>query len=172
MTRRGLPLAAIFTLGNQADIDIADMLDALADDERITAIGLHIEGLRDVGGVRRAPRSRPATTESRSIALKTGRSEQGAKVAMSHTTSLAGSDTLYDALFERYGIARVTIRHRLRRDAEVPAPWRRPARPPLRLDELLGRRGGAGGRSWRLTASCRFPPFDGGHRRQGRRHPQ
>src|SRR5207249_8887257 len=42
------------------------------------------------------------------IALKTGRSEQGAKVAMSHTSSLAGADTLYDALFERYGIARMT----------------------------------------------------------------
>ena len=41
------------------------------------------------------------------IALKTGRSEQGAKVAMSHTSSLAGADTLYDALFERYGIARM-----------------------------------------------------------------
>jgi acetyl-CoA synthetase len=36
-----------------------------------------------------------------------GRSEQGAKVAMSHTSSLAGADTLYDALFERYGIARM-----------------------------------------------------------------
>ena len=41
------------------------------------------------------------------VALKTGRSEQGAKVAMSHTSSLAGADTLYDALFERYGIARM-----------------------------------------------------------------
>jgi acyl-CoA synthetase (NDP forming) len=42
------------------------------------------------------------------IALKTGRSEQGARVTMSHTSSLAGSDALYDALFERYGLARVT----------------------------------------------------------------
>jgi acyl-CoA synthetase (NDP forming) len=41
------------------------------------------------------------------IALKTGRSEQGAKVALSHTSSLAGADTLYDALFERYAIARM-----------------------------------------------------------------
>ena len=41
------------------------------------------------------------------VVLKTGRSEQGAKVAMSHTSSLAGADTLYDALFERYGIARM-----------------------------------------------------------------
>ena len=54
MTRRGLPLAAIFAIGNQADIDIAAMLEALADDERITAIGLHIEGLTRSGGLRPA----------------------------------------------------------------------------------------------------------------------
>jgi acyl-CoA synthetase (NDP forming) len=107
MTRRGLPLAAIYTLGNQADIDIAALLDALADDDRITAIGLHIEGLRDPA------RFAAAMVKARNhrkpvIALKTGRSEQGAKVAMSHTSSLAGSDTLYDALFERHGVARVT----------------------------------------------------------------
>ncbi len=106
MTRRGLPLAAIYTLGNQADIDIAALLDALAGDDRITAIGLHIEGLRDPS------QFAAAMVKARShrkpvVALKTGRSEQGAKVAMSHTSSLAGSDTLYDALFERHGVARV-----------------------------------------------------------------
>ena len=53
-------------------------------------------------------RARLAGNSLRVIALKTGRSEQGAKVAMSHTSSLAGADTLYDALFERYGIARMT----------------------------------------------------------------
>jgi acetyl-CoA synthetase len=41
------------------------------------------------------------------VVLKTGRSEQGAKVALSHTSSLAGADALYDALFERHGVARL-----------------------------------------------------------------
>jgi acyl-CoA synthetase (NDP forming) len=107
MTRRALPVAAVFAVGNQADVDIAQMLEALSEDERITAIGLHIEGLKDIPSFAKA-----AETARRNrkpvIALKTGRSEQGAKVAMSHTSSLAGSDTLYDALFERYGIARMT----------------------------------------------------------------
>ncbi|MGE3874190.1 MAG: acetate--CoA ligase family protein [Parvibaculaceae bacterium] len=107
MTRRALPVAAVFAVGNQADVDIAQMLEALSQDERITAIGLHIEGLKDIPAFAKA-----AETARRSrkpvIALKTGRSEQGAKVTMSHTSSLAGSDTLYDALFERYGIARMT----------------------------------------------------------------
>jgi acyl-CoA synthetase (NDP forming) len=106
MTQRALPVACIFTLGNQADVDIARMLEALAEDERITAIGLHIEGLKDVPAFSRAA---AFAREKRKpvIALKTGKSEQGAKVALSHTSSLAGADSLYDALFARYGIARM-----------------------------------------------------------------
>ncbi len=107
MTRRALPVAGVFAIGNQADVDMARMVEALATDDRITAIGLHIEGLPDVTAFARAAM---IAREYRKpiIALKTGRSVQGAKVAMSHTSSLAGADTLYDALFERYGIARMT----------------------------------------------------------------
>ncbi|MGE0212174.1 MAG: acetate--CoA ligase family protein [Parvibaculaceae bacterium] len=106
MTRRALPLAGVYALGNQADVDMAAMLEALSADERVTAIGLHIEGLRDIPAFARAAE---AAIRARKpvVALKTGRSEQGAKVTMSHTSSLAGSDTLYDALFARYGIARM-----------------------------------------------------------------
>ncbi|MFN0192382.1 MAG: acetate--CoA ligase family protein [Aestuariivirga sp.] len=107
MTRRALPLAAVFAIGNQADVDMARMLQALAEDQRITAIGLHIEGLKDIPSFAKAA-SLARSLRKPVVALKTGRSEQGAKVAMSHTSSLAGADTLYDALFERYGIARMT----------------------------------------------------------------
>ncbi|MBL8908497.1 MAG: acetate--CoA ligase family protein [Rhizobiales bacterium] len=107
MTRRGLPLATIYAIGNQADVDMAQMLEALSLDERITAIGLHIEGLKDVEAFARAAAT-ARDNRKPVIALKTGRSEQGAKVTMSHTSSLAGADTLYDALFDRYGIARMT----------------------------------------------------------------
>ncbi len=82
------------------------MLAALAADRRITAIGLHIEGLRDVQAFARAAEIARAN-RTPVIALKTGRSEQGARVALSHTSSLAGMDTLYDAMFRRHGIARV-----------------------------------------------------------------
>ncbi len=107
MTRRALPVAAVFAIGNQADVDIAQMLEALSEDERITAIGLHIEGLRDIPAFAKAA-GIARNNRKPVIALKTGRSEQGAKVAMSHTSSLAGADALYDALFERHGIARMT----------------------------------------------------------------
>ncbi|MCA3555586.1 acetate--CoA ligase family protein [Aestuariivirga sp.] len=106
MMRRGLPVAAVFSIGNQVDVGMHDMVETLSADPRISAIGLHVEGLPDVAAFARAAgaarrRMKPI------VVLKTGRSEQGARVAMSHTSSLAGADTLYDALFERYGIARM-----------------------------------------------------------------
>jgi acyl-CoA synthetase (NDP forming) len=106
-TKRALPLAAVFTIGNQVDVDMADMVRELAADERISAIGLHIEGLRDVAAFAHACEVAKAYRKP-IVVLKTGRSEQGAKVALSHTSSLAGADALYDALFERLGVARMT----------------------------------------------------------------
>jgi acetate---CoA ligase (ADP-forming) len=106
MSRRALPLAAVFAIGNQADVDMARMLETLAGDDRITAIGLHIEGLKDIPSFARAAEL-ARKNKKPVIALKTGRSEQGAKVTLSHTSSLAGANTLYDALFERHGIARM-----------------------------------------------------------------
>ena len=105
-TRRALPLAAVFTIGNQVDVDMAKMVEFLSADDRITAIGLHVEGLPNVAAFAAACeqarlRGKPV------VMLKTGRSEQGAAVAMSHTSSLAGADSLYDALATRYGVARV-----------------------------------------------------------------
>ena len=105
-TRRELPLAAIYTIGNQADVDTARMVEALSDDPRITAIGLHIEGLKDVAAFARSAENARSKRKP-IVALKTGKSEQGAKVTMSHTSSLSGADQLYDAMFARYGIARV-----------------------------------------------------------------
>jgi acetate---CoA ligase (ADP-forming) len=106
MSRRALPLASLFAIGNQADVDIARMVEALCLDDRITAIGLHIEGLKDIPAFARAAELARHHRKP-IIALKTGRSEQGAKVTMSHTSSLSGADNLYDALFERHGIARM-----------------------------------------------------------------
>jgi acetate---CoA ligase (ADP-forming) len=106
-TKRALPLAAVFTIGNQADVDMAAMVEELCGDDRISAIGLHVEGLKDIATFAAACEKARAFRKP-IVVLKTGRSEQGAKVALSHTSSLAGADTLYDALFERYGVARMT----------------------------------------------------------------
>jgi acetate---CoA ligase (ADP-forming) len=104
-TRRALPLAAVFAIGNQADVDMARMVDFLAADDRITAIGLHIEGLNNLPAFAAACEA-ARIRKKPIVVLKTGKSEQGAKVALSHTSSLAGADSMYDALFKRYGVAR------------------------------------------------------------------
>ncbi len=104
-TRRALPLAAVFAIGNQADVDMARMVDFLSGDDRITAIGLHIEGLNNLPAFAAACES-ARIRKKPIVVLKTGKSEQGAKVALSHTSSLAGADSMYDALFKRHGVAR------------------------------------------------------------------
>ncbi len=106
MQQRSLELAYMVTLGNQAAIGISESIEALAADERVTAIGLHVEGLSDIGAFEHAAAAARAAGIPM-VALKTGRSIKGAEIAMSHTASLAGPDGLYDALFERLGVARV-----------------------------------------------------------------
>jgi acetate---CoA ligase (ADP-forming) len=106
-TRRALPLAAVFAIGNQADVDMARMVEFMAADDRITAIGLHIEGLSNLPAFAAACEA-ARVAKKPIVVLKTGKSEQGAKVALSHTSSLAGADSMYDALFQRHGVARCT----------------------------------------------------------------
>ena len=106
MLRRALPVAGVFALGNQADVDLAQMVETLAEDDRVTAIGLHIEGFGDVPAFVRAV-ERARTLRKPIVALKTGRSAAGARITLSHTASLSGEDALYDALFQRLGVGRV-----------------------------------------------------------------
>jgi acetyl-CoA synthetase len=105
MQARGLPLAYVVAVGNRAKEDVADYVEAFLDDERVTAIGLHIEGLRNVEAFDRALR-RARDLRRPVVAVKAGRSDAGAQLTLSHTATLAGSDVLYDALFARLGVAR------------------------------------------------------------------
>jgi len=106
MQRRLLPLAWLISLGNQAAVGVEDCIAAALTEPRIAAIGLHIEGLRDLS------RFAELAEEARRrrvpmVALKAGRSAIGAALTVSHTATLAGEDALYDALFARCGVARV-----------------------------------------------------------------
>jgi acyl-CoA synthetase (NDP forming) len=105
MQRRGLPLAYVLTLGNQAKVGLSACLAALVDDPRVTAIGLHIEGIDDVAAFDAAGR-KALLAKKPVVVLKAGRSAAGAALTMSHTASLAGSDEAMEALFARLGIAR------------------------------------------------------------------
>ena len=106
MQDRSLPIATVVSLGNQACLDFADYVEVLAGDERISAIGLCMEGLSDVAAFSRAAAAARARRVPL-VALKSGSSDLGKRIALSHTASLAGADELYEALFARLGVLRV-----------------------------------------------------------------
>ena len=102
----GLPIAYMFTLGNQTNTNIADIIHAMLDDNRVSAIGLHIEGISDIKSFDIAAQ-RAINKKIPIVAIKSGRTDASAKIALSHTSSMTGSDQLFSVFFERLGIARV-----------------------------------------------------------------
>ena len=81
-------------------------MHAVLDDQRVSAIGLHIEGLSDPHALAAAV-ARARAQGVPVVALKTGRSEAGARIALSHTAALGSMDAVVDAYFRRIGVARV-----------------------------------------------------------------
>lgn len=105
MSQRSLPLAFVASVGNQAVVEIAELVEAYLEMDEVTAIGIYLEGLRDV----RRFAAAAARALDRNVPLavcKAGTSELGRELAFTHTASLAGSDELYQGLFSRYGVAR------------------------------------------------------------------
>ena len=103
---RGIGLARLVSTGNEADIDCCDIVDYLADDPATGVIALYLEGLRSADKFRNAAK-RAADAGKPIVVYKIGRSESGARSAMSHTGALAGADRLYDAFFRQLGVIRV-----------------------------------------------------------------
>jgi acetyltransferase len=104
--QRAVGFSGIVSIGDQLDVDIADLLDYFAMDEKTQAILLYIEAIKDarkfMSAARAAARIKPV------VVVKSGRMAQGAKAAATHTGALAGSDAVYDAAFQRAGILRVS----------------------------------------------------------------
>lgn len=106
MQRRGLPIAYIVTAGNQAQTGLSEIAAGLLDDPRVTAIGLHIEGIGDVAGFERmAFRARELGKPIAAIIV--GRSRESRAATISHTASVAGSEAGTAAFFARLGIPRL-----------------------------------------------------------------
>jgi acyl-CoA synthetase (NDP forming) len=106
MQRRGLPIAYMISLGNKLKFDLHHAIHTFARQDRVTAIGLYVETMPDPKAFQEAvdiarELGKPI------VAIKTGRSDVAKKMVVSHTASLAGSDVLVSALFERLGVARV-----------------------------------------------------------------
>ena len=106
MQKRGLPVAYLVTAGNQAQIGISGLASALLDDERVSALGLYVEGFDSVQGFEAL--ARKARDRAVPVAvMKTGRSERARVSNLTHTASIAGSDAGADAFLRRLGFARL-----------------------------------------------------------------
>jgi acyl-CoA synthetase (NDP forming) len=104
---RSQPIAYLIGLGNQAIVSVADMLDAVLDDPRVTAVNVYFEGIADVEKLSRAA-AKAARNRIPVVAIKGGRSEAGTRAAQSHTASLSGDAQVASALFRRFGWIEVT----------------------------------------------------------------
>src|SRR3984893_18045535 len=104
--QRGVGFSGIVSIGDQLDVDIADLLDYFAMDAKTRAILLYVEAIKDAREFVSAPRAASRTKPV--VVVKPGRMAQGAKAAATHTGALAGSDAVYDAAFRRAGVLRVS----------------------------------------------------------------
>jgi len=102
---RSVPIGYIFTVGNQTSLAVEDLIELLANDERVSAFGLYIEGIKDAPRLARA--AAVARAAGKPIAVvKAGRTAAAARTVQSHTGSLAGADVVFDAFCRQAGLAR------------------------------------------------------------------
>lgn len=106
INQRSLKVAVMIGVGNQAVLEIADYVAVLAEDPRVTAIGLFMEDIGDPVAFSHAA-ARALEREIPVVALKTGSSAKGAEVARTHSGALVAPDDMIDALFARTGVMRV-----------------------------------------------------------------
>ena len=106
MQKRALPVAYVACLGNAAQVGLAELAGALLADERVTALGLYIEGIAD------APAFAELVEAARKagkgiVAIKSGKTELSRTAAASHTASLAGGGAASSAFLRQAGVAEV-----------------------------------------------------------------
>ncbi|RYX97980.1 MAG: CoA-binding protein [Comamonadaceae bacterium] len=102
---RGLGFSKIIATGNEADVDVAECIDYLAEDPETKVICAAVESCKD-GNRLRLALLKAARAGKPVLIMKAGRTEVGATAAATHTGSLAGNDTVYDTVFAECGAFR------------------------------------------------------------------
>ncbi|MCL2080788.1 MAG: acetate--CoA ligase family protein [Oscillospiraceae bacterium] len=118
MNAAEVKLSYAISAGNGKIVTIEDYISFLVDDEDTKVIALYIEGIQNAArleaGLRRAAQKRKPV-----VILKAGRSPEGAANASTHTGSMTGDDSIYDALFRKFGVIRVQDLQELRTTAAL-----------------------------------------------------
>ena len=103
---RGVGFSSLLSIGNEADLSVAELIEVLVGDDRTNAILLFLEGVRDAVALGKAARLAHAAGKP-VVAYKLGRSDVGRELAISHSGAVAGPDAAIDAFLRHHGILRV-----------------------------------------------------------------
>ena len=106
MQQRGLSVAALCTVGNQACVGLNELAEHFIADHRISTLGLFIEGFSDIPAFE-AMALKARLADKSIVALKLGKSEKSQHATLSHTATLAGGAAASSALLQRLGIVEV-----------------------------------------------------------------
>jgi acyl-CoA synthetase (NDP forming) len=105
-TDRRLRINVAVSSGNELAVTMDEYLDFVLDLPETKVVGLFIETARNPEGFAKAL-AKANSKQIPVVALKVGRTEESARLAVSHSGAMAGDDATYDALFDRYGVQRV-----------------------------------------------------------------
>jgi len=118
-----LGVSVFVSLGNRADVDESDAIRYFNDDANTKVIALYVEGVRRPEHFQKAL----ASASKPVVILKAGRTARGRVAAESHTKSLAGSDEIYNAIFEKYRVHRADTLEELYDYAKALAHMKKPS---------------------------------------------
>ena len=104
---QGIGFSAVVSLGNKAVMSEVDILKILAEHKQTKVIVMYLEDMGDGQEFLKVCKKITRKLKKPVLVLKSGRSPEGAKAAMSHTGALMGSDEIYDALLKQSGAIRV-----------------------------------------------------------------
>lgn len=127
----------VINTGNEADLTLAEAALAAIEDESVSVLLCYLEGVRD--GARFVEMARRARELRKPVAvMKVGRTDVGARASSSHTAALAGEDSIYDAVFRKYGIHRAETMEELLDAGRMFASGRRLNGPNVTIVTISG----------------------------------
>lgn len=103
---RRIGIRGFISVGNECDINVAELVDALADDPETKVIALFVEELRDIAAFKAAV-AKSHRAGKPVLVLKVGRSDAGQRSALSHTGALAGSHAVFRDVMHQLGVLEV-----------------------------------------------------------------
>lgn len=133
----GLGMGRFISTGNEIDLSLSELVEQLVQEGSTRAVLGYIEGIRDGEAFLRSLGT-AAAHDVPVVLMKVGRSEKGAAAAASHTGSLAGADSVYEGIFERYGVQRAESTQDLIDYGRIFASDRRPRGNRVTIVTLSG----------------------------------